>query len=127
MQKAVRKLRVAASEHGEWTAAASAELYGIRNWGADYFDILKSDGDAGDDGRTVDASYSIVEMAYPVMQEEDEARANADLIAAAPDLYAALMALRDAAKACCADPNLLGRADMALAYARGQHGGYGED
>ena len=39
MQKAVRKLRVAASEHGEWTAAASAELYGIRNWGADYFDI----------------------------------------------------------------------------------------
>ena len=39
MQKAVRKLRVAAAEHGEWTAAASAELYGIRNWGADYFDI----------------------------------------------------------------------------------------
>src|SRR5262245_47855459 len=37
LQKAVRKLRVAAAEHGEWTAAASAELYGIRNWGADYF------------------------------------------------------------------------------------------
>src|SRR6185369_13955350 len=27
------------AEHGEWTAASSAELYGIRNWGADYFDI----------------------------------------------------------------------------------------
>jgi arginine decarboxylase len=39
LQKAVRKLRVAAAEQGEWTAAASAELYGIRNWGADYFDI----------------------------------------------------------------------------------------
>jgi len=39
LQKAVRKLRVAAAEHGEWTAASSAELYGIRNWGADYFDI----------------------------------------------------------------------------------------
>ena len=39
MQKAVRKLRVVASEHGEWTAASSAELYNIRNWGADYFDI----------------------------------------------------------------------------------------
>src|SRR6185503_18147286 len=39
LQKAVRKLRVASAEHGEWTAASSAELYGIRNWGADYFDI----------------------------------------------------------------------------------------
>ena len=39
MQKPVRKLRVAATEHGEWTPAASAELYGIRSWGADYFDI----------------------------------------------------------------------------------------
>src|SRR4026209_2378985 len=39
LQKPVRKLRVAATEHGEWTAAASAELYGIKNWGAGYFDI----------------------------------------------------------------------------------------
>src|SRR5688572_3800096 len=39
LQKPVRKLRVAATEHGEWTPAASAELYGIKNWGAGYFDI----------------------------------------------------------------------------------------
>ncbi|MCC6210336.1 MAG: biosynthetic arginine decarboxylase [Burkholderiales bacterium] len=38
MQKAVRKLR-AVADPGEWSPAESAELYGIRNWGAGYFDI----------------------------------------------------------------------------------------
>jgi len=38
MQKAVRKLR-AVADQGEWSPAESAELYGIRNWGAGYFDI----------------------------------------------------------------------------------------
>jgi arginine decarboxylase len=38
MQKAVRKLRVVADQDG-WSPADSAELYGVRNWGAGYFDI----------------------------------------------------------------------------------------
>src|SRR5262245_43938427 len=38
MQRAARKLRVV-GEPGDWNAAGSAELYGIRNWGAGYFDI----------------------------------------------------------------------------------------
>jgi len=42
MQIAARKLKAVPSP-GEWTPAESAELYGIRNWGAGYFDI-------GDDG-----------------------------------------------------------------------------
>ena len=101
------------------------------SWGEDkegdpYFDILKNDGDVDDDGRMVDASYSIVEMAYPVV-DEDEAKANANLIAAAPDLYAALMKLRDSVKACCADEQALRGADMALAYARGEDFRMGED
>jgi arginine decarboxylase len=41
MQKPARKLRVV-SDLGEWTPAQSAELYGIRNWGAGYFDINDS-------------------------------------------------------------------------------------
>src|SRR5689334_2248565 len=39
MQKPARKLRVVTPDQGEWTPGASAELYGIRNWGASYFDI----------------------------------------------------------------------------------------
>src|SRR5258706_4775268 len=39
MQKPVRKLRVVTQDVAEWSAAASADLYGIRNWGAGYFDI----------------------------------------------------------------------------------------
>ena len=38
MQKAAGKSRVLASP-STWTPAESAELYGIRNWGAGYFDI----------------------------------------------------------------------------------------
>jgi arginine decarboxylase len=38
MQKPARKLKVV-SDQGDWTAASSAELYGIKNWGAGYFDI----------------------------------------------------------------------------------------
>ena len=38
MQKVARKLRTVANP-AEWTAAESAELYGVRNWGAGYFDI----------------------------------------------------------------------------------------
>ena len=38
MQKAVKKPRAVVSPV-EWTPAESAELYGIRNWGAGYFDI----------------------------------------------------------------------------------------
>ena len=38
MQKALRKPRAVVSPV-EWTPAESAELYGIRNWGAGYFDI----------------------------------------------------------------------------------------
>ena len=38
MQKPVRKLKIA-PEIAEWSPNASAELYGIRNWGAGYFDI----------------------------------------------------------------------------------------
>jgi len=38
MQKPARKLKVV-SDQGDWTAAASAELYGIKGWGAGYFDI----------------------------------------------------------------------------------------
>src|SRR5688572_24701635 len=41
MQKPVRKLKVVAdlADQAEWTPAQSAELYGIRNWGAGYFEI----------------------------------------------------------------------------------------
>ena len=38
MQKAAAKPRLV-NHSAEWTAAESAELYGIRNWGAGYFDI----------------------------------------------------------------------------------------
>jgi len=38
MQKTVRKLRAVVNPV-EWTPAESADLYGIRNWGAGYFDI----------------------------------------------------------------------------------------
>ena len=38
MQKAVRRQRPVVNPVA-WTAAESAELYGIRNWGAGYFDI----------------------------------------------------------------------------------------
>ncbi len=38
MQKPVRKLKVVGDQE-EWSPAASAELYGIKNWGAGYFDI----------------------------------------------------------------------------------------
>jgi hypothetical protein len=93
--------------------------WAIDGEGEAYFDVLKSDGDADDDGRMVDASYSIIESAYPVIAD-DEAKANANLIAAAPDLYDALAELRlrldkpgDLATA-------IRRADMALAYARGE-------
>jgi len=39
MQRAVRKPRAVVSPVVEWTPAESAELYGVRNWGAGYFDI----------------------------------------------------------------------------------------
>ncbi|HTQ76421.1 MAG TPA: biosynthetic arginine decarboxylase [Burkholderiales bacterium] len=68
MQKAVRKLR-AVPDQGEWTAAQSAELYGIRNWGAGYFDI----NDAGEvtvsvpaDGKT--ATVSLMEIIAGMQQ-----------------------------------------------------------
>jgi arginine decarboxylase len=38
MQRALKKPR-AVVRPAEWTPAESAELYGIRNWGAGYFDI----------------------------------------------------------------------------------------
>jgi arginine decarboxylase len=38
MQRALKKPRAIVSPV-EWTPAESAELYGIRNWGAGYFDI----------------------------------------------------------------------------------------
>jgi arginine decarboxylase len=38
MQKVARKLRVVVDQD-DWSPASSAELYGIRNWGAGYFDI----------------------------------------------------------------------------------------
>jgi arginine decarboxylase len=38
MQRALKKPRAIVSP-AEWTPAESAELYGIRNWGAGYFDI----------------------------------------------------------------------------------------
>ena len=38
MQKAARKLRVVADQ-GEWSPEQSVEIYGIRSWGAGYFDI----------------------------------------------------------------------------------------
>jgi arginine decarboxylase len=40
MQKTARKLKAVVSP-AEWTPAESAELYGIRNWGAGYFDIAE--------------------------------------------------------------------------------------
>lgn len=95
-----------------------------------YFDILKNDGDAGDDGRMVDASYSIVEAAFPVIENEEEYRANANLIGAAPDLYAALDGLRTAIRDIKAGADIgwwpqldraMGSAEMALAYARGEN------
>lgn len=111
-------------------------------WGTDkdgdpYFDIVKQDGDADDNGRMIDASYSIVEMAYPVI-DEDEAKANGHLIAAAPDLYTALDRLlevaRDIAAEQCSDGENVAywnrrtgegwravrNAESALAYARGE-------
>ena len=41
MQKPARKLKVVAdlADQGEWTPSQSADLYGIRNWGAGYFEI----------------------------------------------------------------------------------------
>jgi len=39
MQRAARKPRAVVSPVVEWTTAESAELYGVRNWGAGYFDI----------------------------------------------------------------------------------------
>ena len=38
MQKLAAKPRLVTSP-ADWTPADSAELYGIRNWGAGYFDI----------------------------------------------------------------------------------------
>jgi hypothetical protein len=96
--------------------------------GGGSFDVLKSDGDVDDDGRMVDASYSIIEMAYGVLGEEKN-RANANLIAAAPDLYDALARLRlmMATRGDWGAGHQMGylrdacrRAEMALAYARGE-------
>ena len=109
--------------------------------GESYFDILKNDGDAGDDGRMVDASYCIVEMAYPVIDNEEEGEANAWLMAAglrdpaaAPDLYAALNALsREITRGHTQGHDerrlraLVRNADMTLACARGEDYRYGED
>ena len=55
MQRAVRKLRVVADQ-GDWSAASSAELYGVRNWGAGYFDI----NDAGEVTVSVPADGKMV-------------------------------------------------------------------
>ena len=38
MQKPAKKLKAVPSP-AEWTPTESAELYGVRNWGAGYFDI----------------------------------------------------------------------------------------
>ena len=98
-----------------------------------YFDVMKQDGDADDEGRMVDASYSIIEMAYPVTDEET-ARANAALIAASPSLYytldRALIWLRFLAEnhhPISSHPqaievrNLIRSAEHVLAYARDEH------
>jgi hypothetical protein len=81
------------SKQPQWTEGPWHVSWGADKEGERYFDILKSDGDADDDGRMVDASYSIVEMAYPVTDDETESKANAQLMAAAPELYEALEAL----------------------------------
>lgn len=81
------------SKTPQWTEGPWHVSWGADKEGAPYFDILKSDGDADDDGRMVDASYSIVEMAYPVIDNEEEARANALLMSAAPELYRCLDAV----------------------------------
>ena len=39
MHKTATKRLKAVPSPAEWTPAESAELYGIRNWGAGYFDI----------------------------------------------------------------------------------------
>jgi arginine decarboxylase len=41
MQKTARKLKAVVNP-AEWSPAESAELYGIRNWGAGYFDIAEN-------------------------------------------------------------------------------------
>lgn len=109
---------------GSWRVEWAEDGHGDR-----FFNVLKNDGDADDYGRMVDASYSIIEMAYPVI-DADEAVANAHLIAAAPDLYAALQwcveivdeygwgVNSDAARV---------NAEATLAYARGEAYRYGED
>ena len=68
MQRAVRKLRVV-TDQGDWSPASSAELYGIRNWGAGYFDI----NDAGEvtvsvpaDGKV--ATVSLMEIIAGMQQ-----------------------------------------------------------
>jgi len=55
MQRAVRKLKVV-TDQGDWSAASSAELYGVRNWGAGYFDI----NDAGEVTVSVPADGQVV-------------------------------------------------------------------
>jgi hypothetical protein len=101
--------------------------------GSASFTIMKSDGDADDDGRMVDASYSIIEDAFPVLDDEEN-RANANLIAAAPDLYDALGALVTEVTRGHTQGHderrlrtLAQRADMVLAYARGESYRFDDD
>lgn len=70
---------------GPWRAE-----WGTDNEGDPYFDICSVRPDADDDGRLQDYGGSIVEAAYPVIQDQTEAKANAELIATAPEMFCAL-------------------------------------
>lgn len=61
---------------------------------ATYGDILIADADADDDGRTVDASWTILEAGLLTQADSATNRANLRLMASAPDLYDALARLR---------------------------------
>jgi hypothetical protein len=84
--------------------------------------------DADDDGRLRDYGRSLLEDGYLVCETDEENRANAKLLAAAPELYVELALLRDAVGALTlplTDDALhqlayrLKMADVALATARG--------
>lgn len=112
---------------GSWRAAIDRDELPDGSDGGMRLDILKNDGDADDDGRMVDASYTILEGAYLVLEDDDENTANANLIAAAPDLYDVLSStlpiLRGIVNGLPVGPSsaILQSAEMVLAYARGEN------
>jgi hypothetical protein len=91
--------------------------------------------DADDDGRAQDYGHSLLEDGYLVCENDEVNRANVELMAAAPDLYSALINLRkrllEAGLWDTTARTALGfvclNAEMTLAQARGEDYRYAED